>query len=191
MPNPRLLEPVSEQDPCGSDLRWDTDFLALDNALSAAVAQGQGAVVAGEVAETGDQAYDDVVAQAVALSTRTKDLRVLDRPMRRQAGVTGAWPRSPKRWRSWCASRSDGRGPRTGCIRAPTRSTATWANARPRSASYCTRFRCWLRPWVGATTPATATGCRAATLLRGVVRRLERPHGRRLRGLAVGRRCVE
>lgn len=77
MPNPQFLEPVSEDDPCGPDLRWDADFLALDNGLSAAVAQGQATVVAGQVVETADRAYDDLVERAVALSARTKDLRVL------------------------------------------------------------------------------------------------------------------
>ena len=77
MTNPIVLEPVSEQDPCGPDLRWDTEFLELDNALAAAAAQGGASVVEGEVVEASERAYNEVVAKAVALSSRTKDLRVL------------------------------------------------------------------------------------------------------------------
>ena len=72
-----FLEPISELDPCGPDLRWDAEFLALDNALAAAATQGAASVVEGEVVETSERAYDDVVARATALSAKTKDIRVL------------------------------------------------------------------------------------------------------------------
>ena len=77
MTNPIVLEPVSDQDPCGPDLRWDADFLELENAWGAAAAQGGPSVVEGEVVETSERAYNEVVAKAVELSSRTKDLRVL------------------------------------------------------------------------------------------------------------------
>ena len=77
MPNPTFLEPISDEEPCGPDLRWDAEFLALGNAFAAAAAQGGASVVEGEVVDPPERAYDDVVGKATALSARTKDLRVL------------------------------------------------------------------------------------------------------------------
>ncbi|MCY3811469.1 MAG: type VI secretion system ImpA family N-terminal domain-containing protein [Gammaproteobacteria bacterium] len=76
MPSPTLLAPVSEADPCGTDLRWDSEFVALDDAFAAAV-QDDAAVVEGEVVAAPERGYDDIVDAATALLARTKDLRVL------------------------------------------------------------------------------------------------------------------
>lgn len=76
MATPMFLEPVSDTDPCGPDLRWDPEFIALDNALAAAAMQGEASVVEGEVLETSERAYDEVASLALALMSKTKDLRV-------------------------------------------------------------------------------------------------------------------
>ena len=77
MPNPTILEPVTERDPCGPDLRWDGEFLALVDAFEVAEAKGSASVVEGELIDVPGQAYDEVVDRAIALSARTKDVRVL------------------------------------------------------------------------------------------------------------------
>ena len=78
MTNPVFLTPVAEDDPCGPNLRWDSDFLALNDAFAAAVAQGETAVVEGEtIASPEERAFDGVLKMAASLSARTKDLRVL------------------------------------------------------------------------------------------------------------------
>ena len=77
MPNAIFLTPVSEDDPCGPDLRWDADFLALGDKFAAAAAQGAAAVVDGEVEAAPEGAFDEVAELACALSERTKDVRVL------------------------------------------------------------------------------------------------------------------
>ena len=77
MPNPIFLTPVSEDDPCGPDLRWDTDFLALGDKFAAAAAEGAAAVVDGEVEAAPEGAFDEVAELACSLSERTKDIRVL------------------------------------------------------------------------------------------------------------------
>ena len=77
MPNRTILDPVTEQDPCGPDLRWDSEFLALVDALEMTEAKGAASVVEGELVSAPGQAFDEVVDRAVALSAKTKDVRVL------------------------------------------------------------------------------------------------------------------
>ena len=77
MPNPTIREPVTELDPCGPDLRWDGEFLALVDAFEVTVAKGAASVVEGELVDAPGKAFDEVVEGAIALSRRTKDLRVL------------------------------------------------------------------------------------------------------------------
>ena len=72
-----LITPVSEEHPCGPDLRWDPEFLALTDAFAAAIPQGPSAVVDAEVAATAETAFDQVIQMAIDLSARTKDLRIL------------------------------------------------------------------------------------------------------------------
>ena len=38
MTNPVFLSPVDEDDPCGPDLRWDPEFLALNDAFASVAA---------------------------------------------------------------------------------------------------------------------------------------------------------
>ena len=76
MPDPVLLDPISEDDPCGSDLRWDPDFAALEHAFGLATADDAD-VVEGEAEDAADTHLDAVIADARALCARTKDLRVL------------------------------------------------------------------------------------------------------------------
>ena len=76
MTNPVFLAPVSESDPCGPDLRWDPDFLALNDSFTSAVAQGDAAVVAGQTLAGTEQPFDAVIDMAEKLCRRTKDLRV-------------------------------------------------------------------------------------------------------------------
>ena len=75
MANPVLLEPVPGDDPCGPDLQWDQDFLALAQALENL--NSPSGVIAGTVLGELETTYSDVVDDAESLSKRTKDLRVL------------------------------------------------------------------------------------------------------------------
>ena len=77
MTNPIILEPVAEQDPCGPDLRWDDEFLRLMDAFAIADAQGAASIVEAELAESTGRAFDEVIHRAVALSARSKDIRIL------------------------------------------------------------------------------------------------------------------
>jgi type VI secretion system protein ImpA len=66
-----LLRPLPES-PCGIDLEYDTEFLALERLVQGKPTQQMGsAVVAGE-----EPAWNVVLDKAVALFARTKDLRV-------------------------------------------------------------------------------------------------------------------
>ena len=77
MTNPTILAPVAGDDPCGPDLRWDPEFLGLADAMSALVSQDGGAVIDAETTRSDGRSFDEIVDMAVALSSRTKDLRVL------------------------------------------------------------------------------------------------------------------
>ena len=77
MPNPMLLTPVAEGEPCGPDLRWDPEFLGLMDALAAAVSEDGGSVLDADVARREAPAFDEIVDRAAKLSARTKDVRVL------------------------------------------------------------------------------------------------------------------
>ena len=77
MPNPTILEPVAELDPCGADLHWDDEFLGLMDAFAAAEAQGAAAIVDGELAASTGRTFDKVIDRAIALSARSKDIRIL------------------------------------------------------------------------------------------------------------------
>lgn len=78
MADEAILAPVAGGDPCGADLRWDQDFMALAQALDNAVANDSGEDVVDGERLGGDVAvYDDIVRQVLDISKRTKDLRVL------------------------------------------------------------------------------------------------------------------
>ncbi len=71
-----LTAPVADDNPCGADLQWDADMMALEQTMLAAVAEDE-AVVEGEQVAREVGTFDDVIRMAEALCARTKDLRVL------------------------------------------------------------------------------------------------------------------
>ena len=77
MANPVFLSPVADDDPCGPDLRWDPEFLALSDAFASLATASATSVVDGEVVADAEGGYDEIVDQALALSARTRDLRIL------------------------------------------------------------------------------------------------------------------
>ena len=83
-----LLDPITADAPCGPDLEYDRDFLALDQASQGKPEQQFGDTIV--PAEEPDWA--DVRQRAVALFARTKDLRVavlLTRALTRVEGMPG------------------------------------------------------------------------------------------------------
>jgi type VI secretion system protein ImpA len=83
-----LLDPISAESPCGPDLEYDRDFLALDQA-----AQGKPEQQFGDtVVPAAEPDWADVRQRAAALFARTKDLRVavlLARALTRVEGMPG------------------------------------------------------------------------------------------------------
>ena len=77
MANPVFLTPATDDDPCGPDLRWDPEFLALSDAFAGLEAAGATTVVDGEIVADTERGYDEIVDRALALSAKTKDLRIL------------------------------------------------------------------------------------------------------------------
>jgi hypothetical protein len=77
MANPIFLSPVDGDDPCGPDMRWDPEFLALNDAFADLETTAATSVVDGEVVADAERGYDEIVDGALALSAKTKDLRVL------------------------------------------------------------------------------------------------------------------
>jgi type VI secretion system protein ImpA len=83
----RLCEPVSAESPCGADLEYDAEFLALEQAAKGKDEQQFGDTVV--AAEEPD--WRDVRARAESLFPRTKDLRVaalLTRSLARTEGLS-------------------------------------------------------------------------------------------------------
>ena len=76
MPDPAVLEPVAEDNPCGTDMRWDPEFVALEQSFDLAVAEGND-VVEGETEAAPENRFQEVIAAARGLCARTKDMRVL------------------------------------------------------------------------------------------------------------------
>jgi len=72
-----ILKPVSEEDPCGPDLRWDDDVTRLNAAVEAIEAQGE-AMVAGdeEVVAQADMSIQDMGDLCEDLLERTKDVSI-------------------------------------------------------------------------------------------------------------------
>jgi type VI secretion system protein ImpA len=83
-----LLEPITADPPCGPDLEYDRDFLALNQA-----AQGKPEQQFGDTLVPAEEPdWADVRQRAVALFARTKDLRVavlLTRALTRVDGMPG------------------------------------------------------------------------------------------------------
>lgn len=71
-----LSEPIPGDDPCGPDLQWDPELMALDQTMDGAVAENVDVVEGSRIADD-ETKFEDVVRMAEALCGRTKDLRVL------------------------------------------------------------------------------------------------------------------
>ena len=68
---------MSEEDPCGPDLRWDAQFLSLSDLTEEALSSEVESIVDAEVAETSSAAsFEDILEAAEKLLAKTKDLRV-------------------------------------------------------------------------------------------------------------------
>lgn len=76
MPNSVLLEPVTEDDPCGPDMRWDTEYQTLSQLIETLVNQ-DATVADAEVAGGPQQSIEDIIFAAEDLSRKTKDIGVL------------------------------------------------------------------------------------------------------------------
>ena len=73
-----LLEPVSADDPCGPDLRWDPEVSTLETTLAQLVRPSeQGAIVAQAAESEGDPKAKDLIERTAAISARTKSVAVL------------------------------------------------------------------------------------------------------------------
>lgn len=72
-----LLTPVSENDPCGPDIRWEPEMLRLSNSFANAVRGSEGAVVGAQTVAAPIASFDDIRDDALALSRNTKDVGVL------------------------------------------------------------------------------------------------------------------
>ncbi len=91
MPDQMLLDPISEDAPCGTDLRWEPDFAALEHAFEMATADAPD-VVEGEPEDGQDTHLDEAIASAQRLCATTKDMRVLAmlaEAIWRQRGLVG------------------------------------------------------------------------------------------------------
>lgn len=78
MPNPKILEPVEGEDPCGPDLQWEQDFIQLKQDFEAAKIQGaDAAIIDGQLASTAQLDFEDILSAAEDMCQRTKDLRIL------------------------------------------------------------------------------------------------------------------
>ena len=71
-----LLAPVSDDDPCGPDLRWDPEFTSLVNALVQSLAGSKGAVSTDEDGVPDPSDLSGLLKRTQAFSSRTKDLRL-------------------------------------------------------------------------------------------------------------------
>ena len=76
MANESLLEALTEEDPCGPDLRWDPEFMAADQVLESLSLEGDEGVVQGEVVG-GDSQVKTLDAKVESLCSRTRDIRIM------------------------------------------------------------------------------------------------------------------
>ena len=76
MADSTILDPVSEDDPCGPDMRWDPDFVALEHAFDLAASSADD-VVDGEAEPTVGGGFQDIISSAEKLCAGTKDMRIL------------------------------------------------------------------------------------------------------------------
>jgi len=74
----KMLAPVEGDDPCGSDLKWDMDFMTVMQQFDILIMQDRGGVVSGEsAAEIGAPEFGELVGKIERLSERTRDMRLL------------------------------------------------------------------------------------------------------------------
>ncbi len=87
MTNPVFLEPVSDDSPCGEDMRWDPVFIQFMQDFDATRGGDDQGVLDAEMASGGgpDKTLEEVLEEAVELSGKTKDLRILS------VYVEGSW----------------------------------------------------------------------------------------------------
>ena len=71
-----LLNPVSEEDPCGPDMRWDPAFIELDQAMQALCAEDTDMIADATAVQSDTGTFDDITESAERLLMRTKDLRI-------------------------------------------------------------------------------------------------------------------
>jgi type VI secretion system protein ImpA len=79
------LQPVAADLPCGPNLEYDADYLALEQSARGKVEQQYGETVI----PAEDPDWDDVVARASALLDRTRDLRVVQQLTRGLTATQG------------------------------------------------------------------------------------------------------
>lgn len=78
MPNPVLLEPISEESPCGEDVRWDPAFIQFMQDFDLAKAADEEAVIEGETVDSSSsKTLEDVLEDGLGLLKKTKDIRIL------------------------------------------------------------------------------------------------------------------
>ena len=84
----KLLEPISDEQPCGPNLEYDAEFLNLER-----IAQGKPEQQMGETIRAAEPPdFEQVARQATSLLTRSKDLRaavLLTRALCHQSGFIG------------------------------------------------------------------------------------------------------
>ena len=73
----QILSPVSAEDHCGPDLRWDPDFTSAMAAYEATTAEALPVVVGGETASAPGGSADTVITDLERLLARSKDVRLL------------------------------------------------------------------------------------------------------------------
>lgn len=71
MANSKILEPVSEGDPCGPDMRYDAEYLSLISALQESDDEDEG-----ELSEGGRINRSAIIGRAETMLTKTKDLGI-------------------------------------------------------------------------------------------------------------------
>lgn len=88
LPVEELIAPLSEAEPCGPDLEYDAEFMALDIAARGTPERQAG----NQILPPEQPEWPGVLEQALALARRTRDLRIavlLTRAGARTGGVSG------------------------------------------------------------------------------------------------------
>ena len=76
MSNPALLEAVPGDDPCGPDMRWNTEYLTMAQDFETLMNEDS-AVADAEFAAVDQQKFEDIVVSAEELCRKTKDVGIL------------------------------------------------------------------------------------------------------------------